>query len=278
MPVMNTQIVKYDLNVSLAQEFGPSATMIVELMDGFEEAPDLLQAHLVGAVIKRLKVVATASPRNNLTGREEYILDVSTDRGYHLGRVKFAMPFVTGWNGTEVKMSETYLQSEAEGHIEVALRQQLKVRINQRTPPLPRTLPNTKGQRDDIVIGDLFGRVDDFEQQKVSIQQSISEMMVRRRQEELLQRQMMDYAATERWAASVGQGGLYEQFFKAALPGIPGVVDPSTLVNPTKGIDVSSHRSRDVAKRSDESSRVDTATRGGSSAQDVAEMGEELNL
>jgi hypothetical protein len=270
MPVMNTEMVKYDCNVSLTTEqFGPSATMIVELMDGYEEAPDLLQAHLVGAVIKRLKVVAHASPRNTITGREEYVLDISTERGYHLGRVKFAMPFATGWNGTSIDMNDRYLQSEAQGHIEIALRQHLNVRINQRTPPLPRKPANAKGISEDMVFSTLMDSREHFEETKRYVQRTISERMMAQREQELLQKQLY-FGTVFPSGAMISPHDLF---------GVPAPAQPYPGGTDTaKAADVSTRMSRDVARRSDDSSRVDTATRGGTEGRDVAEMGVELDL
>jgi hypothetical protein len=277
MPVMNTEIVKYDCNVSMANDpFGPSATMIVELMDGYEEAPDLLQAHLVGAVIKRLKVVAHTSPRtspyNNVTGRAEYVVDISTDRGYHLGRLKVSMPFDTGWNDTSVNMGESYLQSEAEGHIERMLRKHLTVRINQRTPPLPRKAADARGFGQDMVFpAPAVASIDDIEEAKLKIQQSIFQQMMARREQELVQRSLHYDPFTRpvppRWEHA------------RLKPAVPAPYPFDRLgKDTTRNIDVATHEDRDVARRSDDSSRVDTAFRGGRPTQDVAEMGVELDL
>lgn len=267
MPVMNTQVVQYDCNVSLTTEqFGPSVTVVVELMDGFEEDPELFQAHLVGAIIKRLKIVAHTSPQNRITGREEYTLDISTDLGYHLGRIKFAMPFATGWNGTQVGMSGAYLRSEAEGHVESALRRHLNVRINQRTPPLPRKPANAKGISEDIIIP--IPAWDHPSQ--AYVQRAIAHRMMAQREQELLQKKR--YLENFVFPASA-KPHPHDLFgVPAPKPPFPGVTDPA------KAPDVATRMSRDVAKRSDDSSRVDTATRGGKEGQDVADMGEELDL
>jgi hypothetical protein len=266
MPVMNTEMVKYDCNVSLTTEpFGPSATVIVELMDGYEEALDLLQAHLVGAVIKRLKIVAHTSPH----GLSEYALDISTDRGYHLGRLKVSMPFNTGWDATLIDMNNHYYQMEAQGYIEIALRKHLNVRINQRTPPLPRKAANAQGVREDLVFSTLMDSREHFEERKRYVQQAISRRMLAQREQELLQKHF--YSDTVfRSGAVVTPHDLY---------GVPAPAQPYPGgTDTTKALDVSTRMSRDVARRSDDSSRVDTATRGGTEGRDVAETGVELDL
>lgn len=155
MPVPG--MVKYDCTVSLRTKvFTNSTTIIVELPDNMERYPIALEDALFKGVVKRLKMVVfeLISPNGP---QSHYRIQVYTDRGFNLGTLTMVAPHSTGWwDGEEVSLVENYFPTEIEGYIASALRSGLNIRINQRTPPLPRSLPDETGQRPPVFSGDLF--------------------------------------------------------------------------------------------------------------------------
>jgi len=138
-------MVQYDCNVSLRENsFGPSATVIVELPDGMEKHPKALEDHLFKRVLQRLKVVVCErSVSQEYSMQYPFQLQIGTDRGYHLGSLKMTAPHAPGWgwrDGIQVNLMENYFPTPFERYIEQALYHHLVIRVNQRTPPLPRTV------------------------------------------------------------------------------------------------------------------------------------------
>lgn len=279
MPVAG--MVQYDCNVSMKEQaFGPSTTIIVELPDGMEKYPSALEDALFKGVLKRLKVVAyevrESVPRSPLT---TYHIQISTDRGFNFGNLKMTAPHSTGWwDGNQVNLAENYFPSEIEGYIEQTLRRHLSLRLNQRMPPLPRSEPDEKGQRPDLLSTPLFPDEREFEELKTKIKDSVlrrsdsfifaearrrqhEDVMFRRRQEELIRRNLMGMEMRPVAPEDLPFPGTEDGRDVAALP-FPG----------------SAYAPKDVSRRSSDSSRVDTASRGGTQGQDVAEMGVELDL
>lgn len=280
MPVAG--MVQYDCNVSMRENpYGGSTTIIVELPDGMERYPKELENHLFKGVLRRLKVEAhEMRSSRGYPSVLTYLLSITTDRGYHLGSLKMSAPHSTGWRSdTVVNLAENYFPTEIEGYIEQALRHHLVIRLNQRMPPLPRTEPDEEGQRGDLFSGSLFPDEREFEELKTQIRESVlrrsdsvtyatyqraqhEEMMLRRRQDELVMRQIMGAAVPMPIPEGLRFPGGTDEGRDVAAPPFPGGV----------------YQPKDVAKRADESSRLDVASRGGTQARDVAEMGTELDL
>lgn len=160
MPVMNTEIVKYDCNVSIQETPPPftftyrSTTIIVELPDGMEEkGPDALEWALFKGVLRRLEVVATEMPtsQSQWDPLSHYLIHISTDRGYFLGKISLTTPFSTGWHNRKINLSGQCTAHEIEWYIERGLHHHLAIGINQRMPPLPRPAAGPSGKGKDLV-------------------------------------------------------------------------------------------------------------------------------
>lgn len=139
MSVRNS--VQYDCNVKLKNDtYGPSTTIVMDLPDGLEDHPDTLEQKLFEGVLKRLKIVVSRMPvaRTNLNPLCACRVDISTDRGYRLGQLSITVPFSIGWDRTEVDLNAYPHASEVEGYLAQWLKTNLAIRVNQRTPPLPR--------------------------------------------------------------------------------------------------------------------------------------------
>jgi hypothetical protein len=133
-------LVEYDCNVSLKSAATNSATIVVHLPDGLEKLDaDILEDNLFRAVLKRLKVVSSPQQLENFSSKL-YTITVTTEWGFHLGRLALSVPIV-----------ETYRFSvdlgDLQQYVKDLLREHLVIRINQRTPPLPRS-----GPRGDLTV------------------------------------------------------------------------------------------------------------------------------
>lgn len=276
MPVKEAVTVTYDCNVSLEGDGSgrfatPTATVLVEMPDGME-ATGNFEERLKRAIIKKLKIVAFSdSVRNTVTPFESYVLEVNSPHGYCLGRTRVSLPFVTAWDGTPVSM-QNYMPMEAEGWVEKVLQKQLVVRINQRTPPLPRTEPDEKGQRPDVVYSfDSASHtvVKEEWEYVTDLVRAERERQERLRREKLLaDRMIMDPLRTQPGYAPPEYDVHARLSEFAALLGEPPAIPDS----------LRGDGPQDVAKRASVTARQDVATRYSSYGRDVAEMGEELDL
>lgn len=248
MPVPANEIVKYDCNVSMkSQSFGLSATVIVALPDGMDQSPTALEWGLFRGVLKRLKVVATEMPTSSPDSLRRYQIQVSTERGYHLGNLSMTAPFSTGWHKSEVNLGTRYMTQEIEGYIEAFLHDHLAIRVNQRTPPLSRVGVDPSGKSEDLVYS--WPQNPDSETALMTLP-LLPGMRVYR-----------DTWVTEERSQNLARLQREDELLRRM------VVEPALPALPA----------RDVAKR-EQADRIDVASRGGSAARDVAEMGRELDL
>lgn len=270
MPVHG--MVEYDCNISLRTQPITSTTMIVSLPDGMEKHPEALQNALLTGALKRLKVVVTeqvgARAPNWYDSSHRYSVDVHTDRGFRLGTLIMNVPVSTGWNGHVLNLAENYFPTEVEGYVGKALKDQIVIRVNQRTPPLPRVGLDPAGKREDMVWKVPIGHPVRPEQDRRDLDRLVYDSLmrsggtrywmeqaeVRHRSEEQrikneLKLRLADMAAD---TASVAE----EMLTESRLPKEPG---------------------QDVGRRT-QVDRTDVARRGGSYSYDVASEGTVLDL